>query len=44
MIEGIDRKVADRAIGSIVTLDRPKWQIRRDLPVLPDQFGGARAV
>ena len=44
MIEGIDREVADRAIGSIVTLDRPKQQIRRDLPVLPDQFGGARAV
>jgi threonylcarbamoyladenosine tRNA methylthiotransferase MtaB len=44
MIEGIDRDVADRAIGSIVTLDRPMRQIRRDLPMLPDQIGGARAV
>ena len=44
MIEGIDREVADRAIGSIVALDRPKRQIRRDLPVLTEQLGGARAV
>ena len=44
IIEGIDREVADRAIGSIVTLHRPKRQIRRDLPVLTEQLGGARAV
>ena len=44
MIEGIDREVGDRAIGSIVALDRPKRQIRRDLPVLTEQLGGARAV
>ena len=44
MIEGIDREVADRAIGSIVALDRPRRQIRRDLPVLTEQLGGARAV
>jgi len=31
-------------IGSIVALDRPKRQIRRDLPVLTEHFGGARAV
>ena len=36
MIDGIDREVADRAIGSIVALDRPKRQIRRDLPLLPE--------
>jgi tRNA A37 methylthiotransferase MiaB len=44
MIDGIDREVADRAIGSIVGLDRPKRQIRRDLPQLTEPFGGARAV
>ena len=44
MIDGIDREVADRAIGSIAALDRPKRQIRRDLPVLAEQIGGARAV
>ena len=44
MIEGIDGEVADRAIGSIVALDRPRRRIRRDLPVVAAHQGGAHAV
>jgi threonylcarbamoyladenosine tRNA methylthiotransferase MtaB len=43
-IEGIDGEVADRALGSILTLDRPRGRIRRDLPVVSVSQGGAHAV
>ena len=43
-IEGIDGEVADRAVGSILTLDRPRQRIRRDLPVVSASQGGAHAV
>jgi threonylcarbamoyladenosine tRNA methylthiotransferase MtaB len=43
-IDGIDGEVADRAVGSIVALDRPRQQIRRDLPVVTAHQGGAHAV
>ena len=43
-IDGIDGEVADRAVGSIVALDRPRQQIRRDLPVVAAHRGGANAV
>ena len=43
-IDGIDGEVADRAVGSIVTLDRPRQRIRRDLPVVAAHQGGAHAV
>jgi len=43
-IEGVDRDVADRAVGSIVALDRPGRPIRRDLPVLTVDQGGTHAV
>jgi threonylcarbamoyladenosine tRNA methylthiotransferase MtaB len=44
IIEGIDGEVADRAVGRIVALDRPQRAIRRDLPVVTAQTGGACAV
>ena len=44
MIERIDGEVADRAVGSIVALDRPRQRIRRDLPVVAEQQGEAHAV
>ena len=44
MIDDIDSEVADRAIGSIVALDRPRRRIRRDLPVVAAHQGGAHAV
>ena len=44
MIGGIDSEVADRAIGSIVALDRPRRRIGRDLPVVAAHQGGAHAV
>lgn len=43
-IEGVDRDVADRAVGSIVALDRPGRPIRRDLPMLTAHEGGTHAV
>lgn len=45
-IDGIDAEVADRVVGSIVALDRPRRRIRRDLPVvpIPAHQGGAHAV
>jgi hypothetical protein len=44
MIDGIDGEVADRAVGSIVALDRPRQRIRRDLPVVVAHQGGVHAV
>jgi threonylcarbamoyladenosine tRNA methylthiotransferase MtaB len=44
MIDGIDGEVADRVVGSIVALDRPRQRIRRDLPVLAAHQGGVHAV
>jgi threonylcarbamoyladenosine tRNA methylthiotransferase MtaB len=43
-IDGIDGEVADRAVGSIVALDRPRQPIRRHLPVVAPLQGGANAV
>jgi threonylcarbamoyladenosine tRNA methylthiotransferase MtaB len=44
MIDRIDGEVADRAVGSILALDRPRRRIRRDLPVVAAHQGGAHAV
>jgi threonylcarbamoyladenosine tRNA methylthiotransferase MtaB len=44
MIDGTDGEVADRAVGSIVALDRPRQRIRRDLPVVVAHQGGVHAV
>jgi threonylcarbamoyladenosine tRNA methylthiotransferase MtaB len=44
MIDGIDGEVADRAVGSIVALDRPGQRIRRDLPVVVAHQGGVHGV
>jgi threonylcarbamoyladenosine tRNA methylthiotransferase MtaB len=43
-IDRIDAEVADRAVGTIVTLDRPRKPIRRDLPVVAAHHGGVHAV
>jgi threonylcarbamoyladenosine tRNA methylthiotransferase MtaB len=43
-IDAIDGEAADRAAGSIVAIDRPRQQIRRDLPVVAAHPGGGRAV
>jgi threonylcarbamoyladenosine tRNA methylthiotransferase MtaB len=43
-IDGIDGEVADRAVGSIAALDRPRQRIRRDLSVVAARQGGAHAV